>query len=60
MKWLKELWRELGEMDVPIMPITLVMSAFTIINLLILDLPLELQGLMIMLNGILIALALEE
>ena len=60
MKYLKKLWELLGENDLPIKPMTIAITIITAINLLILDIPVELQALMILINGIMVLLALEE
>ena len=60
MKHLKKLWDMLGENDLPIKPITTAITIITAINLLILDIPRELQALMILINGLMVLLALEE
>ena len=60
MKHLKKLWDKLGENDLPIVPMTVAITIITAINLLILDIPRELQALMVMINGIMVLLALEE
>ena len=60
MKFLKKLWDLLGENDLPIVPMTIAMTLITIINLFILDIPRELQALMILINGLMVLIALEE
>lgn len=60
MKYLKKFWSWLGENDLPIKPMTIAITIITAINLLILDIPKELQALMILINGIMVLLALEE
>ena len=60
MKHLKKLWDKLGENDLPIVPMTVAITIITAINLLILDIPKELQALMVTINGIMVLLALEE
>lgn len=60
MKHLKKLWDKLGENDLPIVPMTVAITIITAINLLILDIPRELQALMVMINGLMVLLALEE
>ena len=60
MKYLKKLWDMLGENDLPIKPMTIAITIITAINLLILDIPVELQALMVLINGIMVLLALEE
>lgn len=60
MKYLKKLWDMLGENNLPIKPMTIAITIITAINLLILDIPRELQALMILINGIMVLLALEE
>lgn len=60
MKYLKELWRELGENKLPMKPITGLVTVMTAVNLLILDIPSELQAIMVACNAAMIILALEE
>lgn len=60
MKYLKRLWRELGENDLPMKPITAVVTVLTAINLLVLDIPTELQALMVTLNAVMILIAIGE
>lgn len=60
MKYLKKFWSWLGENNLPIKPMTIAVTIITIINLLILDIPRELQALMVLINGIMVLLALED
>lgn len=60
MKYLKKLWDMLGENDLPIKPMTTAITIITAINLLILDIPRELQALMVLINGLMVLLALED
>lgn len=60
MKYLKKLWEALGENNLPIKPMTIAITIITAINLLILDIPRELQALMVLINGIMVLLALED
>lgn len=60
MKYLKKFWAWLGENNLPIKPMTIAITIITAINLLILDIPRELQALMILINGLMVLLALED
>lgn len=60
MKFLKKLWDMLGENDLPIKPMTTAVTIIMIINLFILDILRELQALMILINGLMVLLALED
>lgn len=60
MKYLKKFWSWLGENNLPIKPMTIAVTIITIINLFILDIPRSLQALMILINGLMVLLALEE
>ena len=60
MKYLKKFWSWLGENNLPIKPMTIAITIITAINLLILDIPRELQALMVLINGIMVLLALED
>lgn len=59
MKYLKKFWSWLGENNLPIKPMTIAITIITAINLLILDIPRELQALMVLINGLMVLLALE-
>ena len=60
MKYLKKFWSWLGENNLQIKPMTIAITIITAINLLILDIPRELQALMVLINGIMVLLALED
>jgi len=60
MKYLKKFWSWLGENNLPIKPMTIAITIITAINLLILDIPRELQALMVLINGLMVLLALED
>ena len=60
MKYLKKFWAWLGENNLPIMPMTLAITILTVIQLFILDIPPALQALMILINGLMVLIALEE
>ena len=60
MKLFKKLWEMLGENNLPIKPMTIAVTIITIINLFILDIPRELQALMVLINGLMVLIALEE
>lgn len=60
MKYLKKFWSWLGENELPIKPMTIAVTIITIINLFVLDIPRELQALMILINGLMVLLALKD
>ena len=60
MKKLKELWDSLGEDRLPMKAIAFWATILTAIQLFVLDVPGELEAVMVLLNGILILLALDD